>query len=168
MTTYLGKSCSFGLPWVPFVNCRHFMYLVISLLVLMAGCGIWLYQFLIIAYLFTLTTEVKLFIYRSSTGLDLAGWGNSGSCVPSPFPPPVSLQVTISNRLFCFVCVFCFVVLFFPLLFLSFPLSRATKLRSRAKQIKFYCQIGYSNLRALMCLVIITNCCAELAKTKIL
>ena len=29
MTTYLGKSCSFGLPRVPFVNCRQFMYLVI-------------------------------------------------------------------------------------------------------------------------------------------
>ena len=55
MTTYLGKSCSFGFPRVPFVNCRQFMYLVISLLVLRAGCGIWLYQFLIIAYLFTLT-----------------------------------------------------------------------------------------------------------------
>ena len=41
------------LPRVPFVNCRQFMYLVISLLVLKAGCGIWLYQFLIIAYLFT-------------------------------------------------------------------------------------------------------------------
>ena len=24
MTTYLGKSCSFGLPRVPFVNCRQF------------------------------------------------------------------------------------------------------------------------------------------------
>ena len=23
MTTYLGKSCSFGLPRVPFVNCRR-------------------------------------------------------------------------------------------------------------------------------------------------
>ena len=55
MTTYLGKSCSFGLPRVPFVNCRHFIYLVISLLVLRAGCGIRLYQFLIIAYLFTLS-----------------------------------------------------------------------------------------------------------------
>ena len=33
MTTYLGKSCSFGLPRVPFVNCRQYMYLVISLLV---------------------------------------------------------------------------------------------------------------------------------------
>ena len=54
MTTYLGKSCSFCLPWVPFINCRQFMYLVISLLVLRAGYGIWLYQFLIIAYLFTL------------------------------------------------------------------------------------------------------------------
>ena len=53
MTTYLGKSCSFCLPRVSFVNCRQFMYLVISLLVLRAGCGIWLYQFLIIAYLFT-------------------------------------------------------------------------------------------------------------------
>ena len=47
MTTYLGNSCPFGLPRVPFVNCRQFMYLVISLLVLRAGCGI-------IAYLFTL------------------------------------------------------------------------------------------------------------------
>ena len=34
MTTYLGKSCSFGLPRVPLVNYRQFMYLVISLLVL--------------------------------------------------------------------------------------------------------------------------------------
>ena len=31
MPTYLGKSCSFGLPRVFFVNCRQFMYLVISL-----------------------------------------------------------------------------------------------------------------------------------------
>ena len=31
MTTYLGKSCSFCLPRVPFVNCRQFMYLLISL-----------------------------------------------------------------------------------------------------------------------------------------
>ena len=31
MTTYLEKSCSFGFPRVPFVNCRQFMYLVISL-----------------------------------------------------------------------------------------------------------------------------------------
>ena len=37
---YLGKSCSFCLPRVLFVNCRQFMYLVISLLVLRAGYGI--------------------------------------------------------------------------------------------------------------------------------
>ena len=40
MTTYLGKSCSFGLPRVPFVNCRQFMYLVISLLVLRTVCDL--------------------------------------------------------------------------------------------------------------------------------
>ena len=39
MTTCLGKSCSFGLPRVPFVNGCQFMNLVISLLVLRAGCG---------------------------------------------------------------------------------------------------------------------------------
>ena len=53
MATCLGKSCSFGLPRVPFVKCCQFMYLVISLLVLRAGCGIRLCQFLIIAYLFS-------------------------------------------------------------------------------------------------------------------
>ena len=53
MTTCLGKSCLFGLPRVPFVNCCQFMYLVISLLVLRAGYGIWLYQFLMSAYRFT-------------------------------------------------------------------------------------------------------------------
>ena len=31
MTTYLGKSCSFCLPRVPFINFRQFMYLVTSL-----------------------------------------------------------------------------------------------------------------------------------------
>ena len=39
MATYLGKSCSFGLPRVHFVNCRQFVYLVISLLVF--GGGMW-------------------------------------------------------------------------------------------------------------------------------
>ena len=66
MTTYLGKSCSFGLPRVPFVNCRRFMYLVISLLVYRAGCGIWLYQFLIIAYLFTLRGHSAFLICKKS------------------------------------------------------------------------------------------------------
>ena len=53
MTNCLGKSCSFGLPCVPFVNCCQCRYSVISLMVLRAGCRIRLYQFLIIAYLFT-------------------------------------------------------------------------------------------------------------------
>ena len=67
MTTYLGKSCSFCLPRVPFVNCRQFMYLVISLVVLRAGYGIWLYQFLIIAYLFTLRVpNLALSFYHGS------------------------------------------------------------------------------------------------------
>ena len=67
MTTYLGKSCSFGLPRVPFVNCRQFMYLVISLLVLRAGCGILLYQFLIIAYHFTLFVIILRLSYIEHT-----------------------------------------------------------------------------------------------------
>ena len=57
MTTCLGKSCSFGLPRVPFVNCCQFMYLVVSLLVLMAGSV--LYQFLIIAYLSALDPAIR-------------------------------------------------------------------------------------------------------------
>ena len=68
MTTYLGKSCSFGLLRVPFVNCRQFMYYVISLLVLRAGCGIWLYQFPIIAYHFT--TEIIEAFKSTSRYLD--------------------------------------------------------------------------------------------------
>ena len=77
MTICLGKSCSFGLPRVPFVKCRQFMYLVISLLVLRAGCGIWLYQVLIIAYLFTYNGEnvvdtiAPSFFIRSSSNLQV-------------------------------------------------------------------------------------------------
>ena len=52
MTICLGKSCLFGLRRVPFDKCFQFMYLLISLLVFRTWCGIWLYQFLIIAYLF--------------------------------------------------------------------------------------------------------------------
>ena len=61
----LGKSCSFGLPRVSFVNCCQFMYLIISHLVLRAGYGIWLYQFLIIAYLFKLFLfcQVRFFFF---------------------------------------------------------------------------------------------------------
>ena len=54
MTACQGKSCSFSLSRVPFVNCCQCNYLVISLLVLRAGYGIILYQSLIIAYLFTM------------------------------------------------------------------------------------------------------------------
>ena len=39
MATYLGKSCSFGLLCVPFVNCSPLMYLCLSLLVSRAGLG---------------------------------------------------------------------------------------------------------------------------------
>ena len=57
---------------MPFVNCCQFMYLVISLLVLRAGCGIWLYQFLIIAYLFYLCfINVLLFILGCAPPLPL-------------------------------------------------------------------------------------------------
>ena len=66
MATCLGKSCSFGLPRVHFVNCSQFMYLVVSLLVLRAGCGIWLYQFLIIAYPFTLDSRQTLLYCRDN------------------------------------------------------------------------------------------------------
>ena len=46
------------------------MYLVIPLLVLRAGCGIWLYQFLIIAYLFLCTCNTLL-IYLTQNGTRL-------------------------------------------------------------------------------------------------
>ena len=95
MTTYLGKSCSFCLPRVPFVNCRQFMYLVISLLVLRAGYGIWLYQFLIIAYLFTL----------SCGGSFMSGWMHYF------LVSMVSFSIVITERAgqyasHAFVCVF--------------------------------------------------------------
>ena len=48
------KLDTYGVKGDLFVNCCQFMYLVVSLLVLRAGCGIWLHQFLIIAYPFTL------------------------------------------------------------------------------------------------------------------
>ena len=72
MTTYLGKSCSFCLPRVPFVNCRQFLYLVISLLVLRAGYGIRLCRFLIIACLFTLKDLISDFYLKDAeTNLEL-------------------------------------------------------------------------------------------------
>ena len=66
MTTCLGKRCSFGLPSVPFVNCCQFMYLVISRLVLRAGYGTWLCQFLSIAYMFASLT------FRATSYITLA------------------------------------------------------------------------------------------------
>ena len=79
MTTCLGKSCSFGLPRVPFVNYCQFMYLVISLLVLRAGYGIWLYQFLIIAYRFILNVLNHKIRANSVGRLQVAGSDLNGS-----------------------------------------------------------------------------------------
>ena len=98
MTTYLGKSCSFCLPRVPFVNCRQFMYLVISLLVLRAGYGIWLYQFLIIAYLFILDENDEFYLGLSNARsynvhdvigrVDRFGFQNFCSPVADPYLCP--------------------------------------------------------------------------------
>ena len=106
MTTYSGKSCSFGLPRVLFVNCRQFMYLVISLLVLRAGCGIWLYQFLIIAYRFTYSSWfgqeffVCCLAHRGSTvGFLLL------QCSSGVVRHPRDLQVSVATS-FCRVLIF--------------------------------------------------------------
>ena len=55
MTIYLGKSCStvYESAFRKLSSIYVFSYFP---LVLRAGYGIWLYQFLIIAYLFTLDT----------------------------------------------------------------------------------------------------------------
>ena len=60
---------------VPFVNCCQFMYLFVSLLVFRAGCGIGLYQLLIIAYPFTLVTGSA-----QGIGLGIARILASGGC----------------------------------------------------------------------------------------
>ena len=70
----------FGLPLVPFVNCCQFMYLVVSLLVLRAGCGTWLYQFLIIAYRFTLPCQC--FIYSQQPEVNNTCGGRCKSMWP--------------------------------------------------------------------------------------
>ena len=54
MTAGLGKSFSFGLLCMSFVNVYRFVCALLSLLVLRVGGGISLYLFLIIAFLFTL------------------------------------------------------------------------------------------------------------------
>ena len=40
MTTCLGKSCSFGLLCMSFVNVYDFVYVLFSLLLFGVGCGI--------------------------------------------------------------------------------------------------------------------------------
>ena len=45
----LGNNCSLGLPYVLFLPCL-FVIIVFSVLVLRAGFGLWLPQFLIFAY----------------------------------------------------------------------------------------------------------------------
>ena len=101
MTTYLGKSCSFCLPRVPFVNCRQFMYLVISLLVLRAGYGIWLYQFLIIAYLFTL----NYLCCHTAGDLGLVGSGSVWSSLGK-------LQFITDRSKRCFCCALFYLSMF--------------------------------------------------------
>ena len=116
MTTYLGKSCLFCLPRGPFVNCRQFMFLVISLLVLRAGYGIWLYQFLIIAYLFTFQWWPRhKAIYFSWFGSEffclLLGppgfncWFFLLQCSSGVVRHPRDLQVSVATR-FCRVLIF--------------------------------------------------------------
>ena len=74
----LGKSCSFGLPRAPFVNCcQLFLFLVLR-----AGSGIWLYQFLIIAYLFLPLVSVRSLHGRT--------WGESFIMLVIYFTPPVN------------------------------------------------------------------------------
>ena len=63
LVTFISKFKVAELPRVPFLNCCQFMYLVIYLLVLRAGYGIWLYQFLIIAYRFTLSGSSCLLLH---------------------------------------------------------------------------------------------------------
>ena len=101
MTTCLGKSCSFGLPRVPFVNCCQFMYLVISLLVLGAGCGIWLYRFLIIAYLFTLCLWPSEDSDQTAHA-DLSIWGAvMWFCYSSVITFITSISVLLPTVLYC-------------------------------------------------------------------
>ena len=101
MTTYLGKSCSFFLPRVPFVNCRQFMYLVISLLVLRAGYGIWLYQFLIIAYLFTLYCYIKVLkvkpVYQQMTLSPKLGVVGISTLWHFRLPLPIQMFIKVAS-----------------------------------------------------------------------
>ena len=88
------------------------MYLVISFLVLRAGCGIWLYQFLIIAYLFTLSGSLK---FGTNVGYDLL------YCVRENQAPPFIIL---------FIC---------PLFFLSNQISSDRFLNSYESQSFQFC-----------------------------
>ena len=102
MTTYLGKSCSFCLPRVPFVNCCQFMYLVISLLVWRAGYEIWLYQFLIIAYLFTLPYKNWIRFFNQENTMTLHGPLTRNVTLPTPVlvwsRVPATLKMILSQE----------------------------------------------------------------------
>ena len=109
------------------LNCCQFMYLVISLLVLRAGCGIWLFQFLIIAYHFTFKIrwntpkksakqhkKIKIFFKITKTILEsfgLACWldvtvsislslcdSSGNSCRYARFPTGYAEEMTIKCR----------------------------------------------------------------------
>ena len=60
MTTYLEKSCSFGLLCMSFLNIYKFVCVLLSLLVLRVGCEILLSLFLIIVFLLTLYRFMSL------------------------------------------------------------------------------------------------------------
>ena len=68
MTTCLGKNCSFVFSGV-FCERLSVVCILLSLLVLMVGCGIWLNYSLIIACLYILKKQVLLLI--TSDLLDL-------------------------------------------------------------------------------------------------
>ena len=73
------------------------MYLVISLLVLRAGCGIWLYQFLIIAYLFTFNIWWDvIYVQREQQGTKNGALGDTRQN-----RSPVRFYSIYNNSLFC-------------------------------------------------------------------
>ena len=105
MTTCLGKSCSFGLPRVPFVICCQFMYLVISLLLSRAGYETWFYQFLIIAYCFTLSYAVIYKIQRFNKYRHLIDKKLDIDCT-EPYRLELNRLELCSNNLFIYSLVF--------------------------------------------------------------
>ena len=89
MTTCLGKSCSFGLPSVPFVNCCQFIYLVLSFLVL------WEDMVLIVSVpdhcLFFYFENDPIFtnlLRRITTTITTVN--TARTTTPAPTPPPIT------------------------------------------------------------------------------